>query len=507
MVRLPDEIQKEAFVPASAIAKGVGKILSSVGDNAVGVLGKWFRKSVPEAVNILERRTLKEIPDAIHHAQLFESKLGKEISEATSKAVKQIEQAISKKSSALAEVSKEVDRSKRQLVGLSRRKDPETMELAKTRLNELLKKEQVLSRDLKTLHGYNANIKTNPQSVATQIESMPALVEKYPELGHWHSKMTDAMNIKNQIMNSTSKNINNDKKFFKEYVDKIARLPDDNLIKNRWMANPENRVKLESLRENAKFGQGIMGAEGVPTTTTDISGITKSKIQKTLGVGAMGASVMAGAIGLFNWAAGGSERIDRNADALETLLQSASSSDLGLIILNDVRASVRKISIESDNLKLNMDKDPKNALSKYIKILQDERSKISKNLRQWNVVVLKSQDKETAQKLGIELQKFNNMMGEELSKVSGVVVDSGALPSKPLGDSRVVTMQRYLKTLYPNLNISGEIDGQTISALRSLEDKYNKIAQTDKFTGLIYNPQSSRIMELQDLINLEKVIK
>jgi predicted DNA-binding protein YlxM (UPF0122 family) len=519
MVKLPDEpLYKEAIVPvvpiAKTLARGVGRLFASAGDNVVGMLAKWWKKGAPvEAV--MKLKPLREIPDTVHQAKLLDSQIGKEITEGMEIAHKSILDNIRSTDSNLRAISNKVDMSRRQLNVLNDRlRDPTkvypglktTVERHQQYLDSLVGKESELVDKLQTLKGIDITIKTNPQSVAAQLDSMPQIMAEFPSLGRWKGIAETQIARKDQIMRATSRHLGSDKKFLKEYINEIAPLDNKNPYKIAWLANTDNLTRLTKLQTQPKYMKQIVGV-GEVAARTNISGLGATQIAKKLGIGVGMAGAVGATIGIFSWAGKSGEEIDQNAEDIGSLLMSARSSGLGEVVLDDIKVSISKINVASDNLKIGLSSKPRESFAAYFEVLTTEKEKIDKNLRQWGAVAIGSDNPEEMKKLGTKLQSFSARLEAKLKEVSKILEGAGAISVTPsLGIPGVAP--NILKTQqYLGVFASGILDDPTISALRRLEAKYNRIAETDRFTGLLYNPTTKKVMDLVDLKNLEKIVK
>lgn len=523
VVKLPDEIQKEAQVGAiaSKLVRGVGRLFASAGDNVLSAFGRWWSKGLPKAEKILELKALKEIPNEIYEARLLNQGLGKEVNEITSGLTKSVEDIVKSFRRQMNVQGAELERFERTMGRLLKRKQsitaPEEMAKIDATIDQVqaaLQRRQSLYDD--AIQKYNEissiyhEISKNPQGAATLLSDLPQVASKY-NLNEWLARSQNVMNTKRQILEAASKNLNNDKRFVREYVEYISKLPNENPLKSAWLANPRNMAKLTELQMKPKYLQQIAEAEGRELKHADISGLTKGKIMKMLGIGAGAAGAIAGVAGLFSWASKSVEKVDQNAESLLSRLMGAQSSDLGEIILSNIQKSVNTISTESDNLKINAAKNPKEAFTKYFEILAAEKEKIDKNLRQWGAVVVGSNNPDEMRKLGEAVRNFSVQIEEELKNADKVIEGAGNVGRAPSiapggGSPNILKIQQYLKESNPSMSITGTLDATTIDALRRLEDRYNRLAETDRFTGLIYNPATRNIMSLEDLKSLEKVI-
>jgi len=525
MVKLSDEpLYKEAAIPvglAVKLGKGVGKLFASAGDNVVGMLKGWWSKGIPDVAKIMEIKPLREIPDAIHHAKLLDNKLSKEIMNEMGGAYKGILDNMKGLGSELKAVSNKVDMSRRQLNVLSDKlRDPsrtysglrETVGKQTEYLESLVQREADLTERLKILQNFDTVIKTNPQSVASQLDTLPQIGSEFPSLGRWKEVAEQQISRKGQIIAATSKNLGSDRRFLKEYLNRIVPLEKENTIKVMWLANPKNQIKLTQLKMKPKYMKRILGV-GDEVPRSDISGLNASSLAKKLGIGAVTAGTLGGAVAIFSWANSGGEKIDQKAEGLSSLLMSARSSGLGEVILDDVKVSVNKINTVSDAMKSNLHSTPRETLSKYFEVVVTEKEKIDKNLKQWSAVVVKSDNPEEMKKIGLALQSFSAEVEGELKKVSKILETAGAIGvtpktiDLPVGSSNMVELQRYLASLNPNITATGQLDEQTIRTLQFLEGRYNTLAETDRFTGLFYNSGTGKAIDVRDLKNLKKLEK
>jgi len=72
-------------------------------------------------------------------------------------------------------------------------------------------------------------------------------------------------------------------------------------------------------------------------------------------------------------------------------------------------------------------------------------------------------------------------------------------------------MQKFLYRdailTFPYVAPTGIMDEPTQEALKQLEQKLNQLAGTQRFTKLIYRPNSNHLMKVNDIINLQNSVK
>lgn len=501
MVRLPDKplIKEAGFFSELGLKLGRGaiKALEEAGPKITKVMGRWWAKATPDVAKIMEIKALKEIPNEVYHAGLFEDAMSQKIKTAMSSANKEI-------SEHLLRLRREVQASKAE-VDIWTRTISKTSKEPDEHLRKLQKIYKQNEDQLNLFKSLATDIKTDPQSVVVRVKDTPHMGSEYPALGRWVEIAEQYMPIKNQILAATSKNLNNDKAFVKEYLKYIQPLEKENPVRLSWLANPQNKRTLTKLKMSGKLGDIIRAGESAISEgkRPDLSGLGVSKLMKTLGIGAAAAGTVGAAISLFSWADKEAPKIEEKASSIAPQMPSIRVSGAGAIVLKDTEASVSKIDAAQEKLKAGLTTNPGDAFAEYFRVVSTEKEKIDRNLRQWGSVVANAEDPEKARQMGENLRELSKEIEQRLQS-AGKSVGLTPEAAKPV-TSNISDLQAYLATINANVKVTGVLDQNTIKTLQYLEGRYNILADTDRFTGLFYNPNTKQTISVSDLKKLENI--
>jgi len=370
------------------------------------------------------------------------------------------------------------------------------------------------------LLGYAHQIKTSPQSVASELSADPNIGRNFRSLDNWFAAATGNMNTKNQVLKSTSRYINSsDRKFFEEYAKEVyPGIKRSDRISMMWMANPENRTRLSALARNKKFLDKFLELEHGKELRESLRGLTSTQIARKLKIAGVAGAGLAGAVAFMTWFDDNGEEIKEESAKMDGDLSSVEASGLGAVILEDTRKAVEIINKTTSGADSALGEDPQKAAPDYIKTLVQQKYILDKNLERWNIVVRSSSNKEVATSAGEALRRYSANLEKQLNDVGGRTGSSerpgktvepgiaGNIPSKSMSRERIKSVQNWLSSRFPTVASTGTLDEPTVRALKLLEREYDRLGTTDRFSSgrLLVRPDEGHLIEAGDLDKLDK---
>ena len=363
-------------------------------------------------------------------------------------------------------------------------------------------------------------IKTSPQDVARELAEDPSIGKEFRYLDDWFEAARSNINIKNQILNSTSRFINSSKnKFFKEYATEVyPGIKRGDKISLMWMANPQNRTRLAELSRSKKFIDKMLELEHGKEFKESLRGLTKAQIARKLKITGAAGAALAGAVAFMTWFDEEGDEIAQTSSKISGDINSFIPSGLGAVIVNDTRSAIEKINSATKELKTSLSNNPEKSAPEYVKTIIQQKAILDKNLERWDVVVRSADNKEAASAFGQSLSEYSKYLETQLNDV-GKLIGSAEKPGrtvKPteiakstLSRDRVKAVQNYLSERFPMVGPTGNLDKPTVRALKVLEKEYDRYGNTDRFSSghLLVRPNEGHIIDVTDLKNLDERMK
>lgn len=379
---------------------------------------------------------------------------------------------------------------------------------------------------LDRLQDISHRIKTSPQSVAQELVNDTNIGKEFRFLDDWLDAATGNVNVKNQILKSTSRYINSsNRKFFKEYATEVLPgLKSGDRIALMWMSNPENAARLASLKRNRKFIDKFLELEHGKELRESLRGLTSRQIARKLKIAGVGTAGLAGAIGFMTWFDGESDEIVQESEDIGGELSSIKASGLGEVIVEQTIGAVEKINSVTQGAERAFGTDPSRAAPKYVSVIVEQKKIIDKNLGRWNIVVRSSNDSAAATRAGNALREYSKQIEAWLNgagDAAGVRVSPGRAPLVPqsgqpgiagqtrrLSREHIRGVQEFLKPKFPSVGPTGNLDAPTVRALQQLQREYDSLGETGRFSesGLLVRPNESHLIELNDLKKLDQLM-
>lgn len=376
-----------------------------------------------------------------------------------------------------------------------------------------------LSDEIRTINKYITLPEKDPAQVAKLLEADPNFKQLLGDDLNDYMKLTsEYAGLRNSVYRSKSPNMADDRKFFEEYLHMKDLKKQGNETAGFWFANVDNKKKLDQLIfDKDKYRK--LGLIEDPEKIRE----TLSKMQRTDAAVALGlpAAALTGiAYAYFTWADDNVKEIQYKSETLVDKLNNLEVSGAGENVLLDAKNAVAAINGSSERIDTLLH-DPKNSageIGKSTEILRLGKEKLDVNLQKWGNVVNNSTDPDTAKAVGSALKSFSNDVGDRLNKLADKVgmprskqAPDVAGPSTPsmAGQRKttredIIALQEYLSDTDPRIGPTGVLDSATIGMLKQLESKYNRLGNTNDFTGLLVNPEEGMAISLEDLKGLLK---
>lgn len=293
--------------------------------------------------------------------------------------------------------------------------------------------------------------------------------------------------------------------FVNQYLKHYKR--SESIDAQKWFANPHNIDRLDKLKSSGRVEKILSELEGKATKlpmSVRLEGLTYGDVATRLGIGAaaVGAASVPAVTGVFDWFESAKNAVSADVSELEATLSQLHSktSGRGKDILSAVNNAMRNIGIESINVKNNMEKDVPNAINTFVEGIARQHETISGAIDNWSTVVQSSSDKQLAQKAGQLLEAFARLIEGKFKELGASVGVTPKVKSEELVENaNIMQIQQALR-----LPVSGELDDNTVSALKDIENKMNMHAGTTEFTGMLYNPAKNHIIQYKDLLEINR---
>ena len=378
---------------------------------------------------------------------------------------------------------------------------------------ELLERLRGRSREIDE---YVALSKTNPGKFVKLVESDPNFEKEFGNMEPVRNALMNRTEKLNQIYRAKSPYLNDDRKFFEEYM-RTKEKPDSDFSK-LWVANPENKKKLEILATDSQKYRKLNLVEDPEKIREMLSKMKRTDAAIALGVPA--AALTGVGLAYFAWADDNVKEIQYKSEALIDKLDDLRVSGAGEDVLLDAKNAVAALNGSSERIDmlLHNPKDSAGEIGKNTEILRIGKEKLDTSLQKWGNVINNSTNPDDAQSVGRALKTFSNDIGDRLNKLADKVgmprskqAPDFAGPSTPsmAGQKKttredIIALQEYLSDFDPRIGPTGVLDSATIGMLKQLESKYNRLGNTSDFTGLLVNPAEGMAISLEDLKDLLK---
>lgn len=536
-----------------------------MGDNVAESLRTWWRGG-PDLKKALKNEAIEDIPNAVHKAKLHRGEASARITKTMDDAYDDIIKDLRQRTQNIKDAESELGRVSRARAKIKRDMDDATREAEFWRMkaqrlggtdsadaamenyyrqqrradslaDDLVRETEEVKRykgkldeqmfEKQELQNLFSAIEDSPQAALTQIKSSPDIRSRFPTLGSYVRRAETAMNEKAQILGSTSRYIDGDEyKFAKEYLREVHPNLGKGSARGRyaqnWMANPRNLTRLEELALNRKFQKFLDIDVGGKASREALRGLGRKELVSKLGMPAATIGLTLGPLAVMSWFSDNSEEMVADAGIAGSENRSFKASDLGAVIQRQTSQAVVAIQDAINDAESEFGKDPEKAAMTVATVIAENKEVIDKNLARWTIVINSADDPEAARRAGVHLQKYSEKIGKQmasLEKLTGEHLRLSKTPDQGLaGDvgrrqgfnpAHVKGIQSYLSKRFPGVAPTGRLDGPTVQALRELEQKFDTLGNTGRFTGsrLLVRPKEGHLIELNDLINLEKMLQ
>lgn len=304
------------------------------------------------------------------------------------------------------------------LVSLTRSKpnDPDKFfqwEEAISRLEDIIEKSREqfgkLQKELGSANKFVETLDTEGVEKAFNLlNSNPNLMIDFPRLGTWQREAKKQLLDWHTTYRARSFNLDNTKKFIKEYASVMQR-PADDPYRMAFLTNTENKNFLSSLRGSSRKIDKLFKTIESPSEKAQRPGLIGSTLDIAkklgLGVGAVAGSLIG--IKIYNWFnSNPPEKTSNTAETIVNNLNNLRTTGAGAKIVANMVASLNKLSQVASQTHSDLGENPEQAASLYIFQLNAELQNLSRLLMQWNIVVINSSDKALANTTGQQLRTF-----------------------------------------------------------------------------------------------------
>jgi len=538
--------------------KGIGSLFKGLGEAALKRL-KYLWRGSGDIAKTLKGSQLEDIPNAVHKMKLFRSRANDALESGYAKGRDIMRREYQTRAAETKRLYDELGRRQRGLQKL--RRELRTLEnnadyyerLAATTAREdyanmyaakaMDAKQRVggvkadlieYIEDLKGLRGtYNnhllekqimgnlySGVKKDPQGVISTIKQNTEIQGRFPSLGSWVDEIEGAALNKERIFKSVSKNLGSDVAFSKEYLKNIHPFLDggDEYAKN-WMANPQNASKLMELVRTKKLGKYLNIGAGPEAARAALKGLTRRELAKKLGISVAATAAILGPLQFMGWFDESSKAVTARSNDLSESLKSFRASGEGNRIVAETIQAIQNIEHSSKVVQRGMSINPERAGQRYVNDIITNKAIIDKNLQRWDVVIDSADDKEAAQHAKQVLSVYSKTLAKNLNEVNtiaqgrpGGIAGDRPQPRGKISREHIKGIQNYLRNRqgrsFQSVAPTGNLDKPTVSSLRSLEKEYDSISDSNRFSGkrLLVRPNEGHLIELEDLIKLDKVM-
>jgi hypothetical protein len=394
------------------------------------------------------------------------------------------------------------------------------------RLEELEGKLALATKKRDYLSVVHSEMNNNPERAVKLLESDQRIGAAFPSLLEWQQVMRKNMPIKNQIFESVSRNINNNRKFIHEYVTEVYPYLDETggigAYAKNWVANPTNARRLLELQVSKKF-RGPLAAllRGEKGARESLEGLTRLQLAKKLKIVGVAGAGLVGAVAFMSWFDKEGEEIEEQTTDAVSKINSFRSSGLGAVIVQETKKALETINKAKRTTEVDLGNKPEKAAPMYIRTLIEQKAILDKNLARWEIVVKSADDPDTAREVGDALGVYSKTLEKQLGDV-GKLTESTRRPGRtvepgiagdirraPLSRDRIKSVQNYLSAKFPTVGPTGNLDRPTVRALKILEREYDRLGRTDRFSSgrLLVRPNERHLIELGDLKQLDERMK
>ena len=327
----------------------------------------------------------------------------------------------------------------------------------------------------------------------------------------------ELQNLTRQVIRSNSfksPSINNPKKFLEEYLNYELKAPH---LAEAFRSNPANMEVLAKINaRNPGLIEKLVKDKVVQTPPwQSLAGLTYEQLGKRLGIGAVAAtaSTVAYGVSVYDWfGKNDPEHVATEATGIRGMLSRLNANDKAKPIIASVDSALGNISYlaKEANDKLSDREKAPEAVKKYVNGLATYGSEIVESLREWSVVEANCEDPMFARDIAETLLRFLDSLGKNIDSLgSSLSSEIKSAPSGEAGSSKGPVNKNNLSKIQSFLGLTetGELDSNTIGALRQLENQYNARAGTNEFTGAFIVPETGRVISYDKLLKAQEIIK
>ena len=375
------------------------------------------------------------------------------------------------------------------------------------------RKVQDLSDELEELRKLSHMAERSPEELINRMD-IPGMGYDQPLVQEFIREIAGPVAEKNAIYKALSRNINNDRRFVKEYLKEIHGK--DNPYATAWRSNPTNVAKLTELEYSKKYTKYLSNIGDEAAAKAAVKSMSRMDLAKTVG----GTALMAAPIALMSSASESAEEVAQVSGNVLSTLNSFESQGLGEVIRKKALNAVIETNNIYDEFEKEMINDPEKTLTALSENLTKQQAILNNSISRWSIVVRSANNEAAAQKALQELSGFNTKIAKNLKDMGTIVAK--AEQTKPQGPSQAGTVKRltpkarpsadlksvqsYLSDYEPTVAPSGILDRPTVAALKELEQEFNRAHGSNRFTGMLVDTRTKKVMSVEEIKRTKKFL-
>lgn len=302
------------------------------------------------------------------------------------------------------------------------------------------------------------------------------------------------------------------KNFLKGYARTKTLTPE---VQAAWKANPKNVETLNLLLNNPNpkikaLAQAIdKGAETAgKTNIAKWVGQSPRDLAYKFGVpvGAISAATIGG-IGVVGWLAHHSAKEAGNEIAkISQELSTIGPNSKSATAVANLKRSLDHLAGSWNDIDKNLTNDPDSVAKGSLQALGPDMQAIAH--ADWNNITENCADKEKATQIEQELSAvLEDKLNTFDKAISGQPITTSAQNTNVGGNNTSKVQQFLISNGFTSVKITGEVDADTMTALRQLERLFGSYAQDNRFMGRFVDTASKKIINYEDLIKANNMIE
>lgn len=508
----------------------------------------WRGPATPSAKQVFKKELLENIPEEVSKFDVLNQQAKQLLNEGFEKARKRLRQDINSLSAdhrgAVSEMGR-LERLKMSRVAELRRMEQAVEQGSMEYVSALSKLEDEIvdidsnierfrkitdaaEMDIRSLRILSQEAHNAPKEFIKRIKENPRLSQRFTALDDLAHATEEQLRRRFEIFKAVSPNVDSPKKFMREYIEKIKPLPDSDELKMTWLLNPKNKSTLMDLQRNPKakkYMTKLLSKQpeamtaGMAKSMKDLKGQSASSISKKLGVSMSVAGAIAAALGLYSWFDDTGPVQQDAAARLSDLTNFKAGGVPGAMVANVISALKAQEAAYKKAQSQMGGKKAQAAITEYVESVARTQNVIEKVLPRWQMVIDYADNPDAARSAGRALEALNADLAANLGALEAEVGETAggagggmmgqkepAPQPKPqkISQQRILGVQEYLSTKNPYVGATGRLDRETVRMLKELENEYNSLGNTTRFTGLLVDLSKKHLIEGADLREIDR---